>query len=269
MKHMKKNLGRNVLAMALCLVICASLFAVPAFAAGNTLVIVGGAAKDSAVTVVAEEPSTSVVVSGNGGSVSNGVAGNIAADVPASGTTVVVGGQAVNSASPAGADKAYVVQPDGTVNTVGGQAKAEATTSGTNDLATVVNATATAPAGLASQLLTLVNQKRAENGVGSVSYSPALQSIADLRAKESAVSFGHTRPDGSDCSTAVTVDWQVTGENLVQVTSEYATAEIMIDTWMNSATHRYNILLASFDEIAVGTFVQNGTTSVSLIFIGN
>ena len=99
-------------------------------------------------------------------------------------------------------------------------------------------------------------------------YSAALQGIADTRVKESVVSFGHTRPDGSHCSTAVTVDYQITGENLIQVTSEYATADLMMETWMNSPTHKYNILLSQFTDMAIGTTVENGTTYVSMIFIG-
>ena len=122
--------------------------------------------------------------------------------------------------------------------------------------------------GLAADLLKQINQKRTVNGLSTLSYSADLQASADIRAKESVKNFSHLRPDGRGCETAVTVDYTVTGENLIQVTSEFATADIMMDTWMNSPTHRNNILLASFTKMAVGIYVSNGTTYVSTVFVG-
>ena len=160
-----------------------------------------------------------------------------------------------------------MVQPDGTIVAVGQQQAAQNNTAAAPAAALPVAAPAE-PTGIAAELLAKVNAVRAENGVGAVKYSAALQGIADTRVKESVVSFGHTRPDGSHCSTAVTVDYQITGENLIQVTSEYATADLMMETWMNSPTHKYNILLSQFTDMAIGTTVENGTTYVSMIFIG-
>jgi uncharacterized protein YkwD len=121
---------------------------------------------------------------------------------------------------------------------------------------------------LAAELLKQINQKRTANGLSMLSYSADLQASADIRAKESVQNFSHLRPDGRSCETAVTVDYAVTGENLIQVTNEFATADIMVDTWMNSPSHRNNILLASFTKMAVGIYVSNGTTYVSTIFVG-
>ena len=262
MKHMNKTFMRTVLSLAMCLAVCASLFCVPAFAA-DTLVIIGGKIDKTE----AAEPSTSVVVSGGssvgaGNSSSSGIASDGAAA-----TQVIVGGNVENEASQKQPSSALVVQPDGTIQQVGQQQAAQNTAAAAADVLPVAVASAE-PTGLAAELLAKVNQVRAENGVGAVKYSAALQSIADTRAKESVVSFGHTRPDGSHCSTAVTVDWNVTGENLIQVTSAYATADLMMETWMNSPTHKYNILLDQFTDMAIGTTVENGTTYVSMVFVG-
>ena len=259
---MNKRIFKTVISLALCLVVCVSLFCMPAFAAGNTLVIIGGPVEKSE----AAEPTTSVVVSG-GSSVGAGSSSGsgIASDGPAA-TQVIVGGKVENESSPKQPSTAIVVQPDGTIKQVGQQQAAQSNTAET--AGTLPIAAAAEPTGLAAELLAKVNAVRAENGVGSLKYSAALQSIADTRAKESVVSFGHTRPDGSHCSTAVTVDWNVTGENLIQVTSAYATADLMMETWMNSPTHKYNILLSQFTDMAIGTTVENGTTYVSMIFIG-
>ena len=257
-----KTLMRTVISLALCLVVCAGLFCMPAFAAGNTLVIIGSKVDKTE----AAEPANSVVVSGGssvGASSSSG--SGIASDGPAA-TQVIVGGKVEDSSrkEPGGA---IVVQPDGTIVAVGQQQAAQNNTAAAPAAALPVAAPAE-PTGIAAELLAKVNAVRAENGVGAVKYSAALQGIADTRVKESVVSFGHTRPDGSHCSTAMTVDYQITGENLIQVTSEYATADLMMETWMNSPTHKYNILLSQFTDMAIGTTVENGTTYVSMIFIG-
>ena len=261
---MNKRIFKTVISLSLCLVVCASLFCMPAFAASNTLVIIGSKV-DKTETA---EPANSVVVSGGSSSGAGSSSGSGIVSDGAASTQVIVSSKVEDSSSsksePAGA---IVVQPDGTIKQVGQQQATQNTAAATADVLPVAAATAE-PTGIAAELLARVNAVRAENGVGAVKYSAALQSIADTRVKESVISFGHTRPDGSHCSTAVTVDYQITGENLIQVTSEYATADLMMETWMASPTHKYNILLSQFTDMAIGTTVENGTTYVSMIFVG-
>ena len=288
-KSFKAVSFKTVLSLALCLVLCVGTFAAPAFAAG-TVVVVGGKA-DQVLPAADTLPASSgsVVVSGSAasGSASSGAAsgvvvnGSVASaiqpDAPAvSGAQSVVGGQAntPNSNTLSAPAKSVVVGPDGTVTPVNNSQSAQAAQNGTvagSDAASSTFATAEAnkvPDGVPTELFALVNKTRTENGVSTLKYSGALQSIADLRAKESAVSFGHIRPDGSDCSTAVTVDYQVTGENLIQITTGFVTAELMMETWMNSPTHKYNILLPAYTDMAVGVWEANGNTYVSLILVG-
>ncbi len=258
---MNKTFMRTVLSLAICLAVCASLFCMPAFAAGNTLVIIGGKVDKAE----AAEPAASVVVTGGSAGANSSSGAGIAADAPVNGTQVIVASKAEDS-SQKQPGNAIVVQADGTIVPVS-RPTAQNNATIPADVLPVAPAAA-APTGLAAELLARVNQARAENGLAAVKYSNNLQSIANLRAQESAVSFGHNRPDGSHCSTAVTVDWNVTGENLIQVTSTHATADLMMETWMNSATHRYNILHPDFTDMAVGIWETNGTTFVSLVFIG-
>ena len=258
---MNKRIFKTVISLAMCLAVCVSLFCVPAFAAGNTLVIIGGKVDKTE----AAEPSTSIVVSGSSAGASSSSGSGIASDGAAT-TQVIVGSKAEDN-SQKQPSSAIVVQGDGTIVPISQPAAQNDAAAPAADVLPVA-AESAEPTGLAAELLAKVNQVRAENGVGAVKYSAALQSIADTRAKESVVSFGHTRPDGSHCSTAVTVDWNVTGENLIQVTSAYATADLMIETWMNSPTHKYNILLDQFTDMAIGTHVENGTTYVSMVFVG-
>ena len=287
-KSFKAVSFKTVLSLALCLVLCVGTFAAPAFAAG-TVVVVGGKA-DQVLPAADTLPASSgsVVVSGSAasGSASSGAAsgvvvnGSVASaiqpDAPAanSGAQTVVGGQAGSLSNGLSApEKAVVVGPDGSVTPVSGTQNNQAQngTGAGSDAASSTFATAEAnkvPDGIPTELFALLNKTRTENGLSTLKYSGALQSIADLRAQESAISFGHTRPDGSECSTAVTVDYQITGENLIQITTGYVTAELMMETWMNSPTHKYNLLLPAFTDMAVGVWETGGVTYVSLILIG-
>ena len=249
-------INRSGIAFLLCLALFASLCAVPAFADGGFVVIGGSVASESASSQGTQPTQTAVVVS------EGGTEGAGSASVSGSGS-------AAAQTAGSGSGASVVIMPDGTVQSVGQSTSAPAAlvTEAASVSAPAVTA-ANAPTALAAQIISLVNLARREKGLNSVSYSAALQSIADLRARESATRFDHTRPDGSHCSTAVTVDYRVTGENLIQVTTALATAEILMDTWLNSPSHCYNILLPEFTNIAVGSYVQNDTTYVSMIFIG-
>ena len=286
-KSFKAVSFKTVLSLALCLVLCAGVFAAPAFAAG-TVVVVGGQADRSLLGGLPEATSGAVVVSGSAssGSAASGAAasaavvsgGNVASaiqpDAPAanSGAQTVVGGQAGSLSNGLSApEKAVVVGPDGSVTPVSVTQNNQAQNGTGIDAASSTFATAEAnkvPDGIPTELFALLNKTRTENGLSTLKYSSALQSIADLRAQESAISFGHTRPDGSECSTAVTVDYQITGENLIQITTGYVTAELMMETWMNSPTHKYNLLLPAFTDMAVGVWETGGVTYVSLILVG-
>ncbi len=125
-----------------------------------------------------------------------------------------------------------------------------------------------APTTLAEEVVRLTNERRAAYGLSALSYSSALQEAANIRARESAQQFSHTRPDGSSCHSVVPQDYHVAGENLILVTTEFCTAELLVETWMNSETHRANILLADFTQIAVGVYRTEDTTYVSQIFLG-
>lgn len=130
------------------------------------------------------------------------------------------------------------------------------------------DAAKSAPSGLAGEILAKTNEVRRANGLSALSYAADLQGSADTRAYESAISFSHTRPDGSSCHSVIGRDYRVAGENLLQVSKELASVEIIMDTWMNSDTHRANILLADFSQLAVGFYEQDGVLFISQIFLG-
>lgn len=267
---------KTVLSFVLSLALGASLFAMPAFA-DSTIIVIGGAIEQNALPAATNNAavSSAAVVSGSDG------------------RTVVISssGNAAAATANAGMKSSVVVMPDGQVQQITAQPvqqaqtqtaaqqgiqTSSAQTAAASTPAVVTPVQNTTPAAsaaealndLAKNILDELNATRAANGLGALRYAPELQAAADTRAVESVQNFSHMRPNGSGCETAVTVDYMVTGENLIQVTSEFATAPIMMDTWMNSPTHRNNILLSSFTDVAIGVYVVNGITYVSTVFVG-
>lgn len=281
---------KTMVSLLLCLVLGASLFALPAFADSTVIVIGGTVGQTQAGSIAAQSPLNSISAINSSGAVILSGTANAPVQTPSAagsaslGSVIVMPNGSVQkiSSQPVQQTQATtqaqtVTQPQSSVPGQGVQiSSAQAQTAASAAPAVVMEqsgaaqtlAAAQALDGLAAELLKQINQKRTANGLSALSYSADLQASADIRAKESVQNFSHLRPDGRGCETAVTVDYTVTGENLIQVTSEFATADIMMDTWMNSPTHRNNILLASFTKMAVGIYVSNGTTYVSTVFVG-
>ena len=282
---------KTMISLVLCLAFCASLFALPAFADSTVIVIGGPVGQTQSGSIAAQSPLNSISGIDSSGTVIVAGAGNAPVQSTASADTTSLASvivmpngsiQKISSSQPVQqaqttAQAKTVAQTQSIVPEQDIQissAQAQTTTSGVP--AVVIEqsnsaqslTTALSLDNLAAELLKQINQKRTANGLSMLSYSADLQASADIRAKESVQNFSHLRPDGRGCETAVTVDYAVTGENLIQVTNEFATADIMVDTWMNSPSHRNNILLASFTKMAVGIYVSNGTTYVSTIFVG-
>ena len=281
---------KTIISLLLCLVLGASLFALPAFADSTVIVIGGSVGQTQSGSIAAQSPLNSIsAINSSGAVIVSGTANApvqtpSAADSASLGSVIVMPNGSVQKISSQPVQQTQtttqaqtVTQPQSSVPGQGVQiSSAQAQTAASAAPAVVMEqsgaaqtlAAAQALDGLAAELLKQINQKRSASGLSTLSYSADLQASADIRAKESVQNFSHLRPDGRGCETAVTVDYTVTGENLIQVTSEFATADIMMDTWMNSPTHRNNILLASFTKMAVGIYVSNGTTYVSTVFVG-
>ena len=121
---------------------------------------------------------------------------------------------------------------------------------------------------LIKDIFELVNQEREKNNVPALTYNKEIQDAADLRAKEASESFSHMRPDGSSCHDVIKLEYYATGENLLMADKEIATAENMMKTWMNSESHRANILLKDFTEMAIGIYEKDNIVYATQIFLG-
>lgn len=245
------KLKRTSLIALLCLLLCVSLLPVSAFA-DQTLVIVGGTIQqDNSVVIQGAVSQTTTVLAGGAGTIlSDGASNNV----------VTKSENSVDST-------AVIVMPDGSVvSPQAAQNQQAAAATAATSAQTGVRAASAVPTGLAGQIYQRINDYRSANGLGILGYDAQLQGTADVRAKESASSFGHTRPDGSAAVTAVTVDYTVAGENLIQVTKELASVDIIVETWLASPTHKANIVLGGFSQTAIGIYESNGTLFISQIF---
>ncbi|HOO27035.1 MAG TPA: CAP domain-containing protein [Lachnospiraceae bacterium] len=101
----------------------------------------------------------------------------------------------------------------------------------------------------------LVNEQRTAAGLPALTWDSGLETVAAVRAQECSISFSHTRPNGRAW---YTVNSAIQGgENLA---FGYNDANSALNAWMNSPTHRENILYPTFTRIAISLYVSdNGT----------
>ncbi len=105
-----------------------------------------------------------------------------------------------------------------------------------------------------SEVIRLTNEKRAQNGLNPLAENSMLDSAAlakgnDMLAKGYWAHFG---PDGtSPWSFFVNFGYKYkyAGENLAR---DFSSASSAVEAWMNSPTHRENILNPNYKEIGIG-----------------
>ena len=121
-----------------------------------------------------------------------------------------------------------------------------------------------------SGILELVNQYRQQAGLNTLKYSSKLQKAADIRAREIVTLFDHTRPNGANCSTAVTDDgisFSAFGENIFMCSGvSNVTSKLIFDAWMDSPSHRENILREGFTDMCIGIYSVGGSTYAVQLF---
>jgi uncharacterized protein YkwD len=110
-----------------------------------------------------------------------------------------------------------------------------------------------------TQVVSLVNQERAKEGLSPLTIDAKIENGAMVRAKEIQQNFDHTRPNGSSFATALTeagASFRGAGENIAW---GQRTPQEVVNTWMNSPGHRANIMERNFSRIGVGHLNNNNT----------
>lgn len=97
----------------------------------------------------------------------------------------------------------------------------------------------------------IVNARRQEAGLNALTWNSGLEQASAVRAVEAAQSFSHTRPDGSD--------WWTVNSNLMygeNLAKGYASADAAVTAWLNSPTHKANIMDVEFVSGAISIHIN-------------
>lgn len=105
-----------------------------------------------------------------------------------------------------------------------------------------------------SEITELTNKARMQLGGSELKSNTKLTSAAQAKADDMAKQqfFAHTAPDGTmawDYIKQTDYAYEIAGENLA-ITNE--TAETVVNSWMNSPSHKENIVNPSYQDIGIG-----------------
>ncbi len=108
------------------------------------------------------------------------------------------------------------------------------------------------------KLFELINQKRVTGGLRPLTYNDNLAKAAEAKARDMFTKnyWAHFAPDGKspwDFILGSNYQYEYAGENLAK---NFLFSQGVVDAWMNSASHRDNILRPQYSE--VGYAIVNG-----------
>ncbi len=123
----------------------------------------------------------------------------------------------------------------------------------------------------ANDIVAKTNSYRSSKGVSTLGADAVLAEAAKTRAAEAAVSFSHTRPNGSLYYTVGGTaekgykDSPVYGENLAY---GYNNAKETLDAWIDSSGHRENLVRSSFTKIGVAVLWVKQSNGTYTAYVG-
>lgn len=125
---------------------------------------------------------------------------------------------------------------------------------------------------VSARLVDLANSDRAGNGLQTLAISPVLTAAAQAKANDMAGKsyFAHTSPEGKTSwywFKQAGYDFSYAGENLAV---DFTDSDEVNKAWLNSPTHRANIMNVHFTQIGIataqGTFEGRPTSYVVQMF---
>src|SRR3989344_5554740 len=119
------------------------------------------------------------------------------------------------------------------------------------------------------QLITLVNQKRQENGLPPLSFSPELAVAARDKANDmlSKNYWAHNSPDGKtpwEFFKEAGYNYVYAGENLAR---GFNTSLDVTNAWMASPTHRANVLSPNYSDVGFAVVTGNLSGEESVLVV--
>ena len=116
-------------------------------------------------------------------------------------------------------------------------------------------------------LVDKTNEERMKNGLSHLAEDEKLSSAAMVRAEEQHRLFSHIRPDGSPFYSVFSqygIGGTMRGENLARGLPE--ACERVFQGWLESCSHRDNILFGQFTKIGIGYAESNGIGCWCMLF---
>ena len=111
------------------------------------------------------------------------------------------------------------------------------------------------------ETLDRINQFRAGQNLNALAESERLSSIANIRAKECAISFSHTRPQGG----SVLDESDVYGEILAHSNE---TPERTVNAWIASAGHNHIMSKGEFQHFGAGYYMDEKGNDYWVVLFG-
>lgn len=123
-----------------------------------------------------------------------------------------------------------------------------------------------------ASLLSTINAYRKVQGLGPYVMDPRLMAAAEdrMRHMEQVGYFAHTAPDGTAPFVWVTkrgFEYAMAGENLA---AGFETAEILVDSWMQSEGHRANVISPTYTSVGIAIidgYVDRRATGKSVVML--
>lgn len=118
-------------------------------------------------------------------------------------------------------------------------------------------------------LYVLINQARNNNKIPELAINSKLEMAAQLKLNDMFNNnyFGHISPSGTtpwNWFDRAKYDYKIAGENLAM---DFVSSDQVVKAWLNSESHRKNILLKDFNEtgIAIGSGLINGQKTIAVV----
>lgn len=125
-----------------------------------------------------------------------------------------------------------------------------------------------------NQIAVLINNVRVENGLNALAADETLTNIAKTRSGDMVARgyLSHYTPEGTNVFNLIKgsgFSYRYAGENLAQSQpASIGSPDAFLNAWLNSPSHRANILRAQYNKIGVG-MIENGDRRVVTTVFSN
>ncbi|AEM21932.1 SCP-like extracellular protein [Brachyspira intermedia PWS/A] len=117
-----------------------------------------------------------------------------------------------------------------------------------------------------NSMLKIFNEIRENENLYSFEIDDKLNNIADIRAKELAISFSHIRPNNTKYDELLYQNRIIAYSSDENIAYRFKNAETVASYWMNSSKYKVNILSDKFTHIGVAHYAINGEDFWVVIF---